>query len=221
MDPEFFGLGDNCQFRATDVTPLGLRGSSCTIHLPCGAHFDCIVPVPGTHMVSNALAGASVGYELGLTPEEIKAGIEGLPSIPGRNNIIQTDKLIILDDCYNANPISMKASLDVLNMAIGRKVAILGDMGELGENEKKLHYEVGEHLAKKNVDVLFCAGELSEEIAKAVRKENPSCEVYYFKTRDELSAQLLPFVKTGDTVLIKASHFMEYPKIVKAMTDCR
>lgn len=87
-------------------------------------------------MVQNALAGTAVGYQLGLTPAEIKTGIEGLPSIPGRNNIIQTDKIIILDDCYNANPISMQASLDVLNMAIGRKVAVLGDMGDWARPEK-------------------------------------------------------------------------------------
>lgn len=68
-------------------------------------------------MVSNAVAGAAVGYTLGLTASEIKAGIESLPSIPGRNHIIETDHMIILDDCYNANPISMKASIDVLNMA--------------------------------------------------------------------------------------------------------
>ena len=93
VDPEFFGLGKNCQFYATDVESLGLRGSSCTIHLPSGESFDCIVPLPGAHMVQNALAGTAVGYQLGLTPAEIKAGIEGLPSIPGRNNIIQTDKI--------------------------------------------------------------------------------------------------------------------------------
>ena len=97
VDPEFFGLGKNCQFYATDAEPLGLRGSSCTIHLPSGESFDCIVPLPGAHMVQNALAGTAVGYQLGLTPAEIKAGIEGLPSIPGRNNIIQTDKIIILE----------------------------------------------------------------------------------------------------------------------------
>ena len=79
-------------------------------------------------MVSNAIAGAAVGYTLGLTASEIKAGIESLPSIPGRNHIIETDHMIILDDCYNANPISMKASIDVLNMAIGRRVAVLGNI---------------------------------------------------------------------------------------------
>ena len=76
-------------------------------------------------MVSNAVAGAAVGYTLGLTADEIKAGIESLPSIPGRNHIIETDHMIILDDCYNANPISMKASIDVLNMAIGRGLQFL------------------------------------------------------------------------------------------------
>ena len=221
VTPVFFGMGDNCAFRADNIEPQGLRGTSCTITLKDGSSFDCLVPVPGIHMVSNAVAGAAVGYTLGLTADEIKAGIESLPSIPGRNHIIETNHMIILDDCYNANPVSMKASIDVLATAEGRKIAVLGDMGELGENEKKLHYEVGEYLAKKEIDVLFCAGELSEEIAKAAQKESKTCEVYYFKTRDALLEQLLPFLKKGDTVLVKASHFMEYPKIVKALTDCQ
>lgn len=111
---------------------MGLRGTSCRIHTPIG-EFDCTVPTPGMHMVSNALAGAAVGYVMGLSCEEIKAGIEHLSFLPGRNNIIQTEKIIILDDCYNANPVSMKAAIDVLNLGIGRRVAIVGSMGELGE----------------------------------------------------------------------------------------
>ena len=136
--PILFGLGENCQFYADNIQPLGLRGTSCTIHLPDESSFECVVPLPGAHMISNALAGAAVGYTLHLTSEEIKAGIEGLPSIPGRNNIIKTDRLIILDDCYNANPVSMKAAIDVLDMAIGRKVAVLGNMGELGKDRKSV-----------------------------------------------------------------------------------
>ena len=84
-----------------------------------------------------------MGYVLGLTSEQIREGIEKLPFMAGRNNIIQTGRIIILDDCYNANPVSMKAAIDVLDLGIGRKVAILGKMGELGNNEKELHYEVG------------------------------------------------------------------------------
>lgn len=85
--PLFYGTSpEHCQVYASDLKPLGLEGTSCTIHLPSGS-FDCIVPTPGTHMVSNALAGAAVGYKLGLTLAEIKAGIENLPFIPGRNHI--------------------------------------------------------------------------------------------------------------------------------------
>ena len=89
-------------------------------------------------MVLNALAATAVGRKLGLTMEEIKTGIEALEPVSGRFHIIETGKIQIIDDCYNANPVSMKASLDVLRDAKGRKVAILGDMGELGENESRI-----------------------------------------------------------------------------------
>ena len=215
VDPKFFGLGDNCQFRATNVKPLGLRGSSCTIHLPSGDSFDCIVPIPGAHMVQNALAGTAVGYQLGLTPEEIKAGIEGLPSIPGRNNIIQTDKIIILDDCYNANPISMQASLDVLNMAIGRKVAVLGDMGELGETGKELHYETGTHAGKIGIDVVYGIGELSKELVAGASEHG--CEAKWFATKADFLAEMKNLIKPGDNILVKASHGMQFPEIVEEL----
>ena len=114
------------------------------------------------HMVSNALAGAAVGYKLGLNLEEIRQGIESLTFMPGRNNIIQTEHMIILDDCYNANTVSMKAALDVHDMAIGRKVAIIGDMGELGDNWKELHREVGIHASELGIDLVIAIGEMSK-----------------------------------------------------------
>lgn len=89
-------------------------------------------------MVSNALAAATVGKLYGLNAEQIKNGIESLEPVSGRFNMIETDKFMIVDDCYNANPMSMKASLDVLQDGLGRKVAILGDMGEL--ERMKLHF---------------------------------------------------------------------------------
>lgn len=212
VDPEFFGLGKNCQFYATDVESLGLRGSSCTIHLPSGESFDCIVPLPGAHMVQNALAGTAVGYQLGLTPAEIKAGIEGLPSIPGRNNIIQTDKIIILDDCYNANPVSMQASLDVLNMAIGRKVAVLGDMGELGETGKELHYETGAHAGDIGIDLVCGIGELSKELVAGASEHG--CEAKWFPAKADFLAEMKHLIQSGDNILVKASHGMQFPEIV-------
>lgn len=227
-EPVFYGMEEKMEYRedakksvyATGVENLGLYGMQARIHTPEG-EWDVRIPIPGEHNVYNALAATAVGLSLGLSLDQISSGILKAKTIGGRTNLLNTGSMTVIDDCYNANPVSMKASIDVLATAEGRKIAVLGDMGELGENEKKLHYEVGEYLAKKEIDVLFCAGELSEEIAKAAQKESKTCEVYYFKTRDALLEQLLPFLKKGDTVLVKASHFMEYPKIVKALTDCQ
>lgn len=227
-EPVFYGMEEKMEYRedakksvyATGVENLGLYGMQARIHTPEGER-DVRIPIPGEHNVYNALAATAVGLSLGLSLDQISSGILKAKAIGGRTNLLNTGSMTVIDDCYNANPVSMKASIDVLATAEGRKIAVLGDMGELGENEKKLHYEVGEYLAKKEIDVLFCAGELSEEIAKAAQKESKTCEVYYFKTRDALLEQLLPFLKKGDTVLVKASHFMEYPEIVKALTDCQ
>lgn len=227
-EPVFYGMEEKMEYRedakksvyATGVENLGLYGMQARIHTPEGER-DVRIPIPGEHNVYNALAATAVGLSLGLSLDQISSGILKAKTIGGRTNLLNTGSMTVIDDCYNANPVSMKASIDVLATSEGRKIAVLGDMGELGENEKKLHYEVGEYLAKKEIDVLFCAGELSEEIAKAAQKESKTCEVYYFKTRDALLEQLLPFLKKGDTVLVKASHFMEYPKIVKALTDCQ
>lgn len=214
-DPIFYGLDqDKNVVYATDVEPLGLKGTSCTIHLPEGS-FSCVVPIPGIHMVSNALAGSAVGSKLGLTTEEIKRGIECLPSIPGRNHIIQTDRLILLDDCYNANPVSMKASLDVLNMGIGRKVAVLGDMGELGPDYAALHRSVGEYAAEIGIDLVCAIGPMSKEIAEGAASDGT--KALWFETKADFLAQTKDILKDGDNVLIKASHGMEFPEIVEAL----
>ncbi len=216
VQPQFFGLGEENEFRADHVVSLGLKGSACTIHLPSGESFDCIVPLPGSHMISNALAGAAVGCSLSLTPEEIKAGIESLPSIPGRGNIISTDSIVILDDCYNANPISMKASMDVLDLALGRKVAILGDMGELGENAGKMHYETGLYAAEKDIDLVCAVGTLGKEIAKGA-SSGENTEALWFETKADFLSAVKDIIKTGDNILVKASHGMHLEEIVETL----
>ncbi len=225
--PQFFGLGENCAFRATDIASMGLRGTSCTIHLPSGESFSCAVPLPGAHMVSNALAGAAVGYNLGLSPEEIKAGIENLPSMPGRDHIITTDKLTILDDCYNANPVSSKAAIDVLDMAIGRKVAVLGNMGELGEDSGRMHFDVGAYAAEKGIDVVIGIGELAKEIVKGAEsnihtqteKERKTMKVLWFETKADFKAAIKDCIREQDNVLVKASHGAAFPELVDILKE--
>ncbi len=204
----------NKSIYATDIINLGLKGIQLKIHI-ADECFIARIPIPGTHNVYNALAATAVGKQLGLTNEEIRAGIETARTIDGRTNLIETGTMTVIDDCYNANPLSMKASIDVLATALGRTVAVLGDMGDLGENERELHYEVGIHVAEKGIDILFCAGTLVYELARAVQEHNSSCEVHTFATRDEMLKELLPFLRQGDSVLVKASHFMEFSEVVE------
>lgn len=214
--PLFFGVSCERDAYISDVKNLGLDGITCQIHLP-GFSFGAHIPVPGTHMVYNAIAGALIGYTLGLKPEEIKAGIESLTPISGRNHIIKTNSLTIIDDCYNANPVSMKASLDVLSSALGRKTAILGDMGELGKEELSLHYDVGVHAARCPIDLLICIGQLSQETASGALSKNKKITVRHFDTKEDFLAEAATLLKSGDTVLVKASHMMNFPEIVEQL----
>ncbi|MEE1015171.1 MAG: UDP-N-acetylmuramoyl-tripeptide--D-alanyl-D-alanine ligase [Lachnospiraceae bacterium] len=216
LDCTTFGMEKTNDVYARTVENLGLDGLKCNISTPAG-DFSAHIHIPGMHMVYNALAGTCVGLACGLTLKEIKTGIEKAETISGRNHLIHTENYTIMDDCYNANPMSMKASLDVLATALGRKVAILGDMGELGANERALHYTVGEHAAKKNIDLLLCVGTLSEEIAKGAKAKNPSMNACVFTTKEELLEKLPELLLKGDSILIKASHFMQFEKIVKAL----
>lgn len=202
---------------ATDVQNLGFEGMKALIHTPEG-NTEVHISIPGEHNVYNALAATAVGLELGLTLEEIKKGVEEAKTIAGRTNLVKFGGMNIIDDCYNANPVSMEAALDVLSHATGRTIAVLGDMGELGEDEKQLHYGVGVCVGEKKIHTLFCAGELATEYEKGAKATNPECEVYYFKTREELEAALKAYVKARDSILIKASHFMDFPKVVETLT---
>lgn len=212
--PVFYGRNGDAAY-AAEIRDLGLMGIRINLHL-YGKVKEVTIPIPGEHNIYNALAAACVGHELGMDIEEICRGIESVETIGGRSNLIHVKGMTVIDDCYNANPVSMKASIDVLSKAAGRKIAVLGDMGELGREEKELHAQVGTYLSEKNIDILFCAGELSAEIAREA-EENPRCKVWHFSSKKDLIPVLLKEVKEGDTILVKASHFMEYPEIVEAL----
>ncbi|MGN0404129.1 MAG: UDP-N-acetylmuramoyl-tripeptide--D-alanyl-D-alanine ligase [Bariatricus sp.] len=218
--PVFFGLSPEQDAYADEIENLGLRGTKCTLHLSAGS-IRVHIPVPGEHMIYNALAAACTGLALGLTPEEIKAGIESLKTISGRTNLIETDSLLIIDDCYNANPISMKSSLDVLATASGRKVAIMGDMFELGPNECELHYNTGSYAAEKQIDIICCIGKLSRHAYSGAKAHATQNIVLYFETRQEFLEKIQNVIQKGDTILVKASHSMEFPEIVSALKEMK
>ena len=215
--PIHFGRNPSNEVFASDVMNRGLLGSHAVIHMGLSV-FPVEIPLPGEHMVNNALAAAAVGNCLGLTKEQIQTGISGVQAVGGRSHVIALPSLTVIDDCYNANPVSMKAAIDLLMMAIGRKVAILGDMFELGEREKELHGEVGAYAAEKGIDVLICAGELSGCMYEKALSMGGKSEVYYFETRDVMLAELKDILKPGDSVLVKASHGMQFEKVVEFLT---
>lgn len=219
IKPLFFGSNSQNDVYSCNVESIGLRGSTCDIHLPGGKSFECHIQVPGSHMVLNALAGASVGFCLGLTTDEIRRGILDYSSIEGRNNLLETKDFIILDDCYNANPVSMKAALDVLSLAIGRKVAILGDMGELGPEEIALHKELGEYAAQKHINLVVAIGPLAKYIAEGASDKQPHTKALWFDTKEKFINNMKNLLETGDNVLVKASHGMDLPVVVEALMN--
>ena len=214
-----FGMSKENAVYATDVVNKGLLGSEAVIHL-ADTQFSVRVPLPGIHMVRNALAATAVGLQLGLTTEQIAKGIEEVQAVDGRSHVIETPDYILIDDCYNANPVSMKAAIDLLGTATQRKVAILGDMFELGDQENDMHAQVGEYAVTHGVDVLICIGELSKNMyarALEITEENKqgNQEIYHFQTKEEAMEQLPNILQSQDAILIKASHGMQLEKIVE------
>ena len=218
ISPVRYGISTISDVYADDIITNGLLGSSYNIHIH-DKSLAIISSMPGYHMILNALAAATVGMVLGLTGEEITQGIEQIQPVSGRNNIIRHEKWTIIDDCYNANPVSMKAALDLLEMSDTRKVAILGDMGELGKSEKELHKEIGMYAAKKDLDIIICVGSLSTFMYEGAKEISPdkADKLYHFDTQDELIEALPDLLLMGDTILVKASHFMGFDNIVSIL----
>lgn len=218
IQPRFFGIETDRELYADHLENLGLRGIRCQIHA-AGECFSADIPIPGYHMVQNALAATGVGLALGLSLQQIHDGIEKLEAISGRFHLIETPRYTIIDDCYNANPVSMKASLTALQDGLNRRVAILGDMGELGENEKQMHREVGTYAGDLNIELFLCVGTLSHEIAEGIREKDQRKQVLEFDSVEELWKVLPDILKEKDTILVKASHFMRFERIVSFLQE--
>lgn len=210
--PIFYGTADEA-FRAENIVEKGLDGIGCTL-IHEDMHIDVTIPTMGKHNVLNALCAMAAGVRLGLTADEIKRGIESFTNVGSRNRIIKTERYTIIDDCYNANPTSTKAGLDTLSNLNTRKVAILGDMKELGSDELALHREVGAYAKQKGIDVLIAVGPLSKATA-----EGYGDKAYYFTEIESCIAAVRDILENGDTVLIKASHSMQFEKITEALSQ--
>ena len=214
--PMFFGIDTDRDVMALQYKADGILGTDVTIKY-FQKNFDTHIPIPGFHMVYNAMAATCIGVHFGMSLEEIDKGIRNLKAIGGRNNIFKNNGIIVIDDCYNANPMSMEASLNVLSQAEGRKVAVLGDMFELGKNESELHRQVGSVAAALNIDSVICIGTLAKNIAETSKMGKG--DTVYFEKKSDFESCIDEYIKEGDTVLIKASNGMKFNTIVKLLKD--
>ncbi|MCF0229877.1 MAG: UDP-N-acetylmuramoyl-tripeptide--D-alanyl-D-alanine ligase [Parasporobacterium sp.] len=217
--PVFFGTDPRCGICAANVQDKGLEGTEFDMIIREGGgkmSFHVELPVPGRQNIYNALAAAGVGMKLGLSLTQIKNALKEMKGAEGRSNVVSTDKFTILDDCYNAAPKSVESSVDLLMKMPGRKVAILGDMLELGEHSDKLHFRTGKYAAESGVDMIICVGSSSEKTylgAKIIKDDN----VELFDSTKSCIAALPKLLKKGDSILVKASNAMKFPEIVEAV----
>ncbi len=208
--PIFFGFDSKNPYYAENVENNADGKISCTLCFD-DKELDVTIPAIGSYMVSNALAAVATGRLLGLSDEQLVSGVQAYKTVGSRANVVNTDRIRIIDDCYNANPTSVKASLDTLENFTGRKVAILGDMKELGAEELSLHFETGKY-AKEKADLVIAVGPLSTELAKGADGE-------WFESLGQLKSAIPSLINDGDTVLVKASHSMHFEDITAFLIE--
>ena len=209
----FFGLGENCGVRAEKVVSSE-TGTDCEI-VSDERRFGVHIPAFGKHLVYAALEAASVGMEMGLTDGEIARGIASFRTVGRRAAVVRTEKLTLLDDCYNSNAEALRSGIDSLLELSGRHVCILGDMLELGDAAWDAHRSSGAYAAEKGVARLLCCGEHADAYcagAGAIARRFPD--------RTALIAALGEEIREDDCVLVKASrgaHFEEISEALKVL----
>jgi len=212
------GSGANCDWRVSNVK-LDKSGSSFTVTAPTkdlsGAYR---IGLLGRHQVSNALFAIALGGELGLSRDEIKKGLGECEPAKMRLQLYDVAGVRVLDDAYNANADSMLAALQVLQElpCKGRRVAVLGDMAELGAHSESAHAEVGRWAAELGVEQLIAVGKMAGTMAQAARGAGLS-RVIELADAEAAATAIKSFLKAGDTVLLKASRSSRLERIAHAL----
>ena len=208
------GTAEGLDYRATGVESDGEKSVRCHVRTPRSG-FDVEIPALGNHMLYPTLTAAAVAEHFGMTGGEIARGVLRFAPTKMRMNILKRgDGITILNDAYNANPQSMRAAVEVLSKSGGDyKIAVLGDMFELGPFALTLHAGVGAYLGKAGIDCLVAVGELARHIYDAA-KDAMVPQVYWCETKEEAKPILAELVKPNSTILVKASRGMAFEELV-------
>jgi UDP-N-acetylmuramoyl-tripeptide--D-alanyl-D-alanine ligase len=206
------GRGEGCDVRVTDVDDRGIEGVACTV-TTAQASYRLHTDSPGAYMIYPMAMAAAIGEALGLTGEEITAGVAAYVPTGSRMHLIRLPEgRLLIDDCYNANPQAMAEALKLLAAAsFRRRAAVLGDMGELGELTTSAHRAIGALTGELGLDTVIAIGEKARDIAAAA----PGAQ-WYPSVSDAMPAVRAAFTD-GTAMLVKASHAMHFENIVKEL----
>ena len=207
-----FGIHEEAHVRAivhatTTIQKLTLQTTKGNIPIN--------LPLLGKHNVQNMLAAAAATLAIGINLETIKKGLESILPAKGRLELHTLQNgAVIIDDTYNANPFSLQAAVDTLSTFSGKKILVLGDMKELGQEANQLHQLAGENIRKSGIDFLFTYGELSLHSAEQFGEG-----AYHFNEHAKLIHALKPFLSQQITILVKGSRSMKMEKIVAGLLE--
>ena len=205
------GVGDGCGVRVTDIDDRGLEGVACTVTIE-GEHYRLTTSAPGRYMIYPMAMAAAIGRRLGLTGEEIAAGVAAYTTVGSRMHLIRLPgERLVIDDCYNANPQSMAEGLRMLAASPARhRVAVLGDMGELGQLTAQAHRDMGALTRRLGLTAVAVG-----EKMHALTETDPQAQ--WFATVEEAMPAIRQLFTPGTAVLVKASHAMHFERIVKEL----
>ena len=215
-----YGTGPDCDYRGEEIGLSGGFPVFTAVRRQTGERVRVRLHVYGNHMILNALAALAVAAENGIPMERAAKALEAFNGLKGRQQIHHAGGITIIDDSYNASPVSMKAGIQVLcDMEVsGRRAAVLADMKELGPETREYHRQVGHFLAEHPVDLVVLLGDLAAEIGRGLSegeaKEEQSRngkngpEIRHFSEKAELEEWLFSWIREGDCVLFKGSNSM-------------
>ena len=205
------GVGDGCGVRVTDIDDRGLEGVACTVTIE-GEHYRLTTSAPGRYMIYPMAMAAAIGRRLGLTGEEIAAGVAAYTTVGSRMHLIRLPgERLVIDDCYNANPQSMAEGLRMLAASPARhRVAVLGDMGELGQLTAQAHRDMGALTRRLGLTAVAVG-----EKMHALTETDPQAQ--WLATVEEAMPAIRQLFTPGTAVLVKASHAMHFESIVKEL----
>ena len=205
------GTMAHCAARVTDVVDRGIDGVNCVVTTN-KARYELQIPAPGAHMIYPASTAVAVGEALGMSAEEITRGVAAYEPAGSRMRVVRlSGNRRLLDDCYNAGPQSMAASLRVLGSSEGNTVAVLGDMAELGELTVSAHREMGALAKELGIGKVIAVGRKAKDLADAANGD-------WYATVDEALSAIRAAFAPDTAMLVKASHSMHFEKITEELT---